>query len=78
MSQDRSKEQIKFFTEVFRLTWVSLIAVGGGTLSLVLGEPTGLKIVVAVLGFSALISLGVGLQTLQGYIRRLIVQIKED
>lgn len=31
-------EQIKFLTEMLRLAWLSLLAVGGGTVGLLLGE----------------------------------------
>ena len=36
--KERFTEQIKFMTEMLRLAWLSLLAVGGGTVGLLLGE----------------------------------------
>jgi hypothetical protein len=47
------KEEIKFLTEIFRLLAILTLAVGGGTISLVLGEYTALKATFAVVGIAA-------------------------
>ncbi len=36
--KDRLTEQIKFLTEMLRLAWLSLLAVGSGTVGLLLSE----------------------------------------
>jgi hypothetical protein len=36
--KERLTEQIKFMTEMLRLAWLSLLAVGGGTVGLLLGD----------------------------------------
>jgi len=72
------KEEIKFLTEIFRLLAILTLALGGGTVSLVLGEYTALKVAFAVVGIAASIGLGMVLYRLQNYIRTLIAQIKED
>lgn len=38
--KEELSEQIKYLTELLKLTWLSLLAIGGGTVSLVLGELT--------------------------------------
>ena len=72
------KEEIKFLTEIFRLLAILTLAVGGGTISLVLGEYTVLKVVFAAIGIAASIGFIMALYRLQSYIRNLIKQLKED
>ena len=36
--KERFTEQIRFMTEMLRLVWLSLLAVGGGTVGLLLSE----------------------------------------
>jgi hypothetical protein len=36
--KERLTEDLKYLTEVPRLTWLTLLAVGGGTVGLVLGD----------------------------------------
>ena len=61
-------ETVKYHTEVFRLVWISILAIGGGSLGLLLGEPTGTRVILAVAG---LVSVGLLLEVL----RRLSKQI---
>ena len=61
-------ETVKYHTEVFRLVWISILAIGGGSLGLHLGEPTGTRVILAVAG---LVSVGLLLEVL----RRLSKQI---
>jgi hypothetical protein len=51
------KEDIKFLTEIFRLIWVSLLAIGGGTVSLLLGELTTLRLIFAGVGLAVVLTL---------------------
>jgi membrane protein YdbS with pleckstrin-like domain len=36
--KERLTEDLKYLTEVLRFTWLTLLAVGGGTVGLVLGD----------------------------------------
>jgi hypothetical protein len=54
---DGLKEDIKFLTEIFRLIWVSLLAIGGGTVSLLLGELTTLRLIFAGVGLAVVLTL---------------------
>jgi hypothetical protein len=38
--KEELSEQIRYLTELLKLTWLSLLAVGGGTVGLVLGDLT--------------------------------------
>ena len=78
MSKESLKEDIKFLTEVFRLLWITLLGVGGGTLSLLLAERTPLKNALIVAGVLTFGLLGSVIQKLQQHIRGLIVQIREE
>ena len=61
-------ETVKYHTEVFRPVWIFILAIGGGSLGLLLGEPTGTRVILAVAG---LVSVGLLLEVL----RRLSKQI---
>ncbi len=41
---------VKYYTEVFRLVWVSILAIGGGSIGLLLGERTVLRVVLGLVG----------------------------
>lgn len=43
-------ESVKYYTEIFRLVWISILAIGGGSLSLLLGESTGVKLIFEIAG----------------------------
>jgi hypothetical protein len=70
-------ERIKYFSDLLKLSCVFLIAVGGGTLSLLLGELTMTKAVLAVLGTGTTIALVVGGRVLDRQIRESIERLKE-
>ena len=50
-------EAIKYYTEVFRLVWVSVLAIGGGSMGLLLGEPTVIRLTFAIVGLLLVVSL---------------------
>jgi len=77
VSKEALKEEIKFLTEVFRLLWLTLLGVGGGTFSLMLGERTPLKDALIIGGVLAVVVLGSVIQKLQRHIRSRIAQITE-
>lgn len=43
-------ETVKYYTEVFRLVWVTILAIGGGSIGLLLGERTGVRLILAIGG----------------------------
>ena len=72
------KEQIKFETELLRFTAVAVLAVGGGSLSLLLGDSTPLRLSLAGVGLLGTLALvGTGWR-LERRTRALIAQITED
>ena len=43
-------ESTKYYTEIFRLVWVSILAIGGGSIGLLLGDSTGVRLISAIVG----------------------------
>ncbi len=67
--KEELSEQIKYLTELLKLTWLSLLGIGGGgTISLVLGEPTLYRQIAAGAGMTV----GVVLVITLGYLHRRI------
>jgi len=60
---------------MFRLGSVLLLAIGGGTISLMRIEQTVGSLVLSALGLIASVILGTLLYRLQGHIRRLIKEV---
>ena len=54
---ERTKERIKLETEVLRFTLIAMVAVVGGTLSLLLGDWTPFRLTLASLGFLTTVEL---------------------
>ena len=71
-------ERIKYYTEVFRLVWVSALAIGGGSIGLLLGEPTVLRVVVGLVGLLLVGSLLEGTRRLNKEIMGLVNKLKGD
>ena len=57
-------EVVKYYTEIFRLVWISVLAIGGGSLSLLLGDSTGIKVIFAIVGLLLVALLLEGLRRL--------------
>jgi hypothetical protein len=74
---ERIKEQIKFETEVLRFTALVMVGMGGGSISLVLGEQTLRRLVLAALGFLSTLALGIVSWRFYKRVGLLIAQIKE-
>jgi hypothetical protein len=70
-------ERIKYFSDLLKLFCVFLIAIGGGTLSLLLGDLTKAKVILASLGTGATIAFVIGVRVLDKEIRKLIDSLKE-
>lgn len=75
--KDYLMERIKYFSDLLKLSCVFLIAVGGGTLSLLLGELTLTKAVLAVPGARVTIALVVSGRVLDRQIREHINKLRE-
>jgi Na+/proline symporter len=74
---DKAGERIKFETELLRLTSVAVLAIGGGSIGLMLGELSLLRVILAGSGLLATVGLMVVLWWQRRYIRTLIEQLKE-
>lgn len=55
---DEIKEQIKLETEVFRFLVIIGIALGGGTLGMLTGLPSGIRLLLAGVGIIATLLVG--------------------
>jgi hypothetical protein len=75
---DKAAERIKYETELLRLVFVLVIAVGGGSLSLLLGSPTPLRLILAGAGILAIFGLLFIGWRQHRLIRVLIDQIQEQ
>ena len=71
-------EKIKYYTEVFRLVWVSALAIGGGSIGLLLGEPTALRVVLGLVGLLLVALLLEGLRRLNKEIMGVVNRLKGD
>jgi len=66
--KEELSERIKYLTELLKLTWLSLLALGGGTISLVLGDPILSRQIAAGAGMAVVVVLALAL----GYLHRRI------
>ena len=71
------REQIKHETELLRLVWITTVALVGGTLGLVLGNITPLRILLAGLGFLITIIFIAVITRQETTIRRLLRHMRE-
>ena len=74
---DKAAERIKFETEILRLTTVAVLAIGGGSIGLLLGDLSLLRVILAGSGLLATVGLMVVLWWQRRYNRTLIEQLKE-
>jgi len=72
---DKEAERIKYETEVLKFIGLVTVAIGGGSISLVLGERTRWRIGLALLGWAATLALFGICRRLDRRIRTLIEQI---
>lgn len=70
---ERTKERIKLETEVLRFIVLAMVAIGGGSISLLLGEWASFRLILAGLGLLA--TLGLNLATWKQY-QRIITLIE--
>jgi len=70
-------EQIKYLTELLRLTWLTVVATIGGSVSILLGGVTTIRFILAGTGFLVTLGLLVIGWRLNHQIRALIVHLRE-
>ena len=75
--KEHCAESIKYSTELLRLTWITLLAIGGGSLSLLLGEPTTIRLALASGGLLGIVGLLLIGWRLDRHIRIFINRVKE-
>lgn len=78
MSEERClTETVKYYTEVFRLVWVSVLAIAGGSIGLLLGERAVLRVILGLAGISSIAILVEILRRLNKQIAELLEKMKE-
>jgi hypothetical protein len=75
---DKNAEWIKFETELLKLTALASLAIGGGSIGLLLGDQNPLRLILAGSGLLVTVGFMVGLWRQRRYIRTLIEQVRED
>ncbi len=70
-------ERLKYLTEVFRVAWVFLLAVGSGTVGLWLGPRDFWRSVFAVTEVVVIVILGFVIGTVHRRIQRLLTSLEE-
>lgn len=75
--KERVTETIKFLTEMLRLVWLTLLAIGGGTVGLLLGELDTRRAIFAGVGIGVMVLLAMFIERLRRQIRKSIEQLKE-
>lgn len=74
---DKNSEQIKYETELLKLMALFVLAVGGGTIGLMVGERTGIRLFLTFSGVLLTVFLIVGVWRQHRTVRKTISQIKE-
>ena len=75
---DKDAERIKLETELLKLTVLAALAIGGGSIGLLLGDLTLVRVILAGGGLLVTLGLMVVLWWQRRYIRNLIEQLKEQ
>ena len=75
---DREAERIKFETELLRVTALAALAIGGGFIGLLLGEPKPVRLILVGGGLLVTVGLMFVLWWHRRYSRTLIEQIREE
>lgn len=77
MSKEAITERLKFLTELLRLSFIGLLAIGGGTTSLLLGQYDLVRALFSAAGIVTSIGLGVVIGRLLKNAQRLLAQLEE-
>jgi hypothetical protein len=75
---DQVKEKIKLYTETFRLLWITVLTVGGGSVGLLLGETTLKRWLFALAGAALAAASGEILRRIYRSIQEEINNLRED
>jgi len=75
--KDYLTERIKYLGDLLKISCVFLIAIGGGTLGLLLGELSRIRTIFAALGVGSMVVLAVYVLSLDRQIRTLIEGLKK-
>jgi hypothetical protein len=67
-------ESTKYYTEIFRLVWLSILAIGGGSIGLIRGDSTGVRLIFAIVG---LLVVGLLLDVLRRLSRQIGAHLKK-
>ena len=71
-------ETLKYYTEVFRLVWISILALGGGSIGLLLGELNRIRVILALGGLILLLLFLELLRRINTHILQLLKNLEED
>ncbi len=74
---DQAKERIKLYTETFRLLWITVLTVGGGSVGLLLGETTLKRLLFGLAGVGLSAVFGETLRRVYQSIHREIENLTE-
>lgn len=75
--KDYLTERIKYLSDALKLACIFLIAIGGGTIGLLLGELKGMKTAFAAVGIGSIVILVMYILTLDREIRSLIKKLTD-
>jgi hypothetical protein len=75
--RDSLTEESKWLIELLRLLWVTLLAIGGGTMGLILGERGLLRNIFTALGAIAIVTLVVGIYQIRKRAKVIIKTLRE-
>ena len=74
--KDELTAQLRYFTETLRLVWLTLLAVGSGTVGLLLGDLTLRRVIFASVGVVVVGVLIAVIELLRRQIRQTIPQLR--
>jgi hypothetical protein len=69
---------MKYYIEVFRLIWASLLVVGGGVVSLLLKEQSGIAWAFAITGLALMFVMFITLLRLNAWMRETLKQMERQ
>jgi len=75
--KDSLTEESKWLIELLRLLWITLLAIGGGTVGLILGERGLLRNIFTALGAIAIVALVVGIYQIRKRAKVIIKTLRE-
>jgi hypothetical protein len=71
-------ERLKYYIEIFRLVWASLLVIGGGVVSLLLREQSSITWAFAITGVILMCVMFMGLLRLNTWIRETLTQMEKQ